>query len=438
MSIKVCKFGGTSMAHYKTILQVEKIINSDLSRKIVIVSAPGKRVESDPKITDTLYKCFEEKTETGSCRKSFNIIRDRFNEIVEDFKLTIKMNEILDKIEFNIDNSLTADYAASRGEYLTGLVMAEILNYEFLDPAEVIMFDSNGQFDSELTNDMITNRLSEKSCVVVPGFYGCDDNGEIKTFSRGGSDITGAIFAKALNADMYENWTDVNGIMVTDPRIVDNPHTIPTLSYKELREISYMGANVIHTDAVFPVASTGIPINIRNTFEPDNKGTLISTQQSEDRGRIVTGIAGKKGFSVIHIEESMMNSQVGYARRILSVLEHYKISFEHMPSGIDTLSIVVADKDIEGLEEKIIRKIYGTMCVEKVEIINELSLIATVGHGMSRKRGTASRLFKALSDADVNIRMIDQGSSELNIIVGVETADYETAIKAIYKEFIKD
>jgi len=435
MGLKVCKFGGTSMAEYKTILKVAEIVRSDPTRQYVVVSAPGKRVASDPKITDTLYKCYDEKVSIGSC-PSFSIIRERFSEIVKDFNLSYDIKSELDEIEEKIISSNRPDYAASIGEYLCAKIFSQIIGYEFINAADIIKFDSEGKFDAEYTNDTIKERLKRTKYAVIPGFYGCMPDCSIKTFSRGGSDVTGAIIARAAGAEVYENWTDVSGFMTTDPRVVHNPKPIERVSYRELRELSYMGANVLHPEAIFPVAADNIPINIRNTFEPSSKGTLIVPNVDERDNGIVTGIAGKKGFTVIQIEKSMMNNEVGFARRILSVLEHFNISFEHMPSGIDTLSIVIADSELNGKKDALIKHLNEKMTLDNIEINDNMALIATVGHGMSKKQGTAARLFKALASKNVNVRMIDQGSSELNIIIGVESDDYETAIRAIYDEFI--
>lgn len=439
MGLKVCKFGGTSMSEHKTISQVIEILRSDEERRYIVVSAPGKRVASDPKITDTLYKCYEEKQETGDCSMSFAIIRERFEEIARDFDLTINITALLDEIEEGINQSDTPDYAASKGEFLAARLLAEILGYDFIDAAEFVKFDSEGRFDSEFTNDTAKCVLSHSKYAVIPGFYGVMPNGVIKTFSRGGSDVTGAIVSRAVKASVYENWTDVNGFMTANPRIVHNPKPMEQLSYKELRELSYMGANVLHPDAIFPVAASGIPINIKNTFNPAHPGTMIVSDTSADSGdSIITGIAGRKGFTVIHIEKSMMNTEVGFARRILSALEHYNVSFEHMPSGIDTLSIVIEDCQLDGKKDILIKHLNEKLCLDNIEVDSGLALIATVGHGMSRMRGTAARLFSALANAKINVRMIDQGSSEMNIIVGVNSDDYEISVQAIYNEFIGD
>lgn len=434
--VKVCKFGGTSMADAAAISRAADIILSDKARRYVVVSAPGKRFKEDEKVTDLLYASFKEAQEKGSCKKTFSKIRARFLDIVKDLALDLDIAPHLDEIEEGINNSKTADYAASRGEYLSAIVFAAKLGYTFVDTESIVKFDESGVFAADYTNDLISAKLKEVKKAVFPGFYGSLPSGEIKTFSRGGSDVTGSIIARGAKAAVYENWTDVNGFLTADPRIVENPEQIDCLSYKELRELSYMGANVLHPEAIFPVRSAGIPINIKNTFAPAHEGTMIvADSKLPYDGRPVTGIAGRKGFTTIFIEKSMMNNERGFGRRVLSVLEVRGISFEHMPSGIDTLSIIVSDEEIQGKLEAVIKDIRKAVQPDSIEILSGLSLIATVGHHMASRKGTAATLFTALSNADINIKMIDQGSSELNIIVGVETEDMEKAINAIYHAF---
>lgn len=436
-NVKVCKFGGTSMANSNNINDIASIINSDPTRKFVVVSAPGKRFSSDHKITDMLYACYHEVELNGECSETFKKIRERYVEIVNDLELDLDINKYLDEVESGIKKYRTNDYAASRGEYLGGIIMAAKLNIPFVDPADMLKFNHDGDFDAELTNKIVSKKLSKLDKAVIPGFYGSDIYGNIKTFSRGGSDITGAVIARAVKADIYENWTDVNGFMTCDPRIVDSPAHICELSYRELRELAYMGANVLHPESIFPVRFNNIPINIRNTFEPDHPGTMIVAKRTTTNANLITGIAGKKGYSIFYIEKSMMNSELGFARRVLSVFEYYNVIFEHMPSGIDTLSVIVADSEIIGKESVIIDRLKKTVSPDHVEILTGFSLIATVGHDMSFKPGTAMRIFDALAKANINVRMIDQGSSEMNIIIGINSHDYENAIKAIYYEFVK-
>ena len=437
MGIKVTKFGGTSMADAKSMNQVANIIKSDAQRRYVVVSAPGKRFKEDIKITDLLYACYYDIEIKGECTDSFNKIRERFIKIVEDLKLDYDIVPELDKVEREMKQYHSPAFCASRGEYLSAVIMSHLLGFKFVDAKELMIFSEEGDFLAEETNENIKNKFKNLKCVVVPGFYGADPLGNIHTFSRGGSDVSGAVIARAVKAAIYENWTDVNGFMVTDPRIVDKPEKIDVLSYQELRELSYMGANVLHPDSIFPVRVSGIPINIRNTFEPTNSGTMIVpvVDDAEAKKRVVTGIAGKKGYSTVFIEKSMMNGELGFARKVLSCFEYYNMSIEHMPSGIDTMSIIVADSELAGKEDVLLEKIRQTVNPDHIEIKTGIALIATVGHGMCFNPGTSAKLCLALANANINIRMLDQGSSELNIIVGVTDKDYESAIKAIYHAF---
>ncbi len=426
------------MATRESVQRVADIVNADKERRYVVVSAPGKRFSSDDKVTDLLYASYEEYKTNGAVGESFDRIRARFADLIEDIGVDFELQKELDAIELGITKSVTPDYAASRGEYLSAKIFARKMGWAFVDAAELVKFDDDGIFNSEYTDDVMKSKLSKYDRAVIPGFYGCQENGAIKTFSRGGSDISGAIVARGVGAEVYENWPDVDGFLTADPRIVQNPRQIKVLSYNELRELSYMGANVLHPESTFPLKHTNTPINIRNTFFPDHEGTYIVPKYTSEDGRVITGIAGKKGFTAINISKSMMNSELGFGRRVLSVLEHCGVSFEHIPSGIDTLSVFVADNEIMGKMERIIDKIREAVSPDTVDIHSGMSLIATVGQGMSERTGTAARLFTALARADVNIRMIDQGSSEMNIIVGVETDDYERAINAVYHEFFKD
>lgn len=424
------------MANADTISKVVDIILSDADRRYIVVSAPGRRTKDDVKVTDALYTCYREFQEKGNCNESFDIIRKRFADIESGLSISIGIDKILDEVKEGIESSTTADYAASRGEYLSARVLAAKLGVPFVDTENLIKFNEKGELQLDYSLDLIRQKLEDIPCAVLPGFYGTTPDGKVKTFSRGGSDISGAIVARAVNADVYENWTDVDGFLTADPRIVDDPEHIGFLSYKELRELSYMGAEVLHSESIFPVRSAGIPINIKNTFNPSNAGTMIVPDGKLPRDqKVITGIAGKKGFTIINIEKDMMNSEIGFGRKLLSVLECEGISFEHMPSGIDTLSIVIRDEHLNGKMQKILAKIQETINADSVEIHSGLSLIATVGHNMASRHGTASTLFSALAENHINIRMIDQGSSELNIIVGVDTFDYEKAISAIYHAF---
>lgn len=433
---KVVKFGGSSLASARQFKKVGDIIRADKTRRYVIPSAPGKRNSKDEKVTDLLYACYDAASSGGSYKKILEKIRARYNEIIDGLKLNLNMDHEFAKMEEQFLAKAGRDYAASRGEYLNGIVMADYLGFEFIDAAEVIFFNDNGVFEAEVTNKELTERLEHVDRAVIPGFYGAAHDGTIKTFSRGGSDVTGSIVARAIHADMYENWTDVSGFLVADPRVVKNPVVIQTITYRELRELAYMGASVLHEDAIFPVRKEGIPINIRNTNRPDDKGTLIVEATVRKPSHIITGIAGKKGFCSISIEKAMMNTEVGFGRKVLQVFENNCISFEHMPSGIDTMSIMVHQDEFEDHEQSVIAGIHRAVEPDSVELESDLALIAVVGRGMRATRGTAGRIFSALAHARINVKMIDQGSSELNIIIGVKNSDFEESIRAIYDIFI--
>ena len=436
-NIKVVKFGGSSLADAEQFRKVGKIIRSDPTRLFVVPSAPGKRFSGDTKVTDMLYECYNVAAAGGVIEELFSRIRERYDSIIRDLGLTLDLTEEYTHIKWAIGHSAGRDYAASRGEYLNGIVLANYLGYDFIDPARYVRFFDNGTFDSETTNNLLSEELKKHKNGVIPGFYGSMPNGTIKTFSRGGSDVTGSIVARAADADLYENWTDVSGFLMADPRIVDNPQGISFITYRELRELSYMGAGVLHEDAIFPVRFAGIPINIRNTNAPEDPGTIIlSHTDSYDPKNIITGIAGKKGFCVITIEKAMMNAEKGFGRKVLEAIEKENISFEHLPSGIDTMSVVLNRAEIAESRERIINRICASVEPDAISVEEGLALIAVVGRGMVKSKGTAVRVFKAVAAAGINIRMIDQGSSELNIIIGVDEGDFETAMRAIYAEFV--
>ena len=433
---KVVKFGGSSLASAEQFMKVGNIINSDPDRRFVIPSAPGKRFPKDTKVTDMLYACYAKAEAGEDFSEDLEKIQARYNEIIQGLSLEMSLDDEFKTITSKFADKAGSDYAASRGEYLNGLIMANYLGYEFLDPANCIFFDEDGRFDGEKTYPILSKKLAEMNSAVIPGFYGCGADGNVQTFSRGGSDITGSIVAKAMLADIYENWTDVSGVLVTDPRIIENPKPIDVVTYKELRELSYMGASVLHEDAIFPVRTEGIPINIRNTNRPEDKGTLIVESTCVKPEYTITGIAGKKGFVAITVEKEMMNSQIGFGRKVLEAFEKEGISFEHMPSGIDTLTVLVHQDEFQHKEQAVLANLHRAVRPDAVEMEGDLSLIAVVGRGMKATRGTAGRIFSALAHANVNVKMIDQGSSELNIIIGIHDKDFETAIKAIYDIFV--
>ena len=434
---KVVKFGGSSLANAEQFKKVAAIIRADESRKYVVPSAPGKRFKEDNKVTDMLYDCYDLAEAGGNFKKALQEIQGRYQEIIDGLSLEISLDEEFKIIEKKFQEKTGRDYAASRGEYLNGIVLAAYLGYEFIDAAEVIFFlDEEGNWDGDKTRNVLSERLKGCKNAVVPGFYGSLPDGRIKTFSRGGSDITGSIVAQAAGVDVYENWTDVSGFLIADPRIIDNPKGIDVITYRELRELSYMGATVLHEDSIFPVRQEGIPINIRNTNSPEDEGTWIVGSTGQKSKYVITGIAGKKGFCSVSVEKDMMNSEIGFGRRVLSAFEEQGISFEHMPSGIDTLTVFVHQDEFINKEQKVVAGIHRLVKPDAIEIESDLALIAVVGRGMKSTRGTAGRIFSALSHSNVNVKMIDQGSSELNIIIGVENADFETAIRAIYDIFV--
>ena len=433
---KVVKFGGSSLASAEQFKKVGAIIRSDAGRRFVVPSAPGKRFDKDTKVTDMLYACYALAAEGKDFGRELRQIEQRYQEIIDGLELKLSLEKEFSLIRENFAGKAGKDYAASRGEYLNGIVMANYLGYEFVDAAEVIVFCEDGSFDMDKTTEVLGERLKDMKNAVIPGFYGALPDGHVITFSRGGSDITGSLVAAAIHADIYENWTDVSGFLVTDPRIVVNPEVIETITYRELRELSYMGATVLHEEAIFPVRKEGIPINIRNTNAPEDKGTLIVESTCRKPRYTITGIAGKKGFAALNIEKDMMNSEVGFGRKVLEVFEKNGISFEHMPSGIDTMTVFVHQSEFEEKEQKVLSGIHRAVSPDSIELESDLALIAVVGRGMRSNRGTAGRIFSALSHANVNVKMIDQGSSELNIIIGVKNEDFEPAIQAIYNIFV--
>ena len=433
---KVVKFGGSSLANADQFKKVGNIIRSDEARRYVVPSAPGKRFGSDTKVTDMLYHCYETAVSGEDFSDQLDAIKERYQEIIDGLELNFSLDEDFETIRSNFSSHAGADYAASRGEFLNGKIMAAYLEFDFIDAADVVRFREDGSFDDELTDVLLSKALEEKESAVIPGFYGAKESGEVVTFSRGGSDITGSLVALAVRADIYENWTDVSGFLIADPRIVKNPKSIETITYKELRELSYMGASVLHEDAIFPVRKAGIPINIRNTNAPSDKGTLIVESTCRQPRYTITGIAGTDGFAAITVEKAMMNSEVGFCRKVLQVFEDNGVSIEHMPSGIDTMSIFVHKDSFEEKEQKILADIHKTVQPDHIELESDLALIAIVGRGMKSTRGTAGRIFSALAHAHINVKMIDQGSSELNIIVGVRHEDFKDAIRALYEIFV--
>lgn len=440
MGNKVVKFGGSSLADANQFRKVAEIIKSDEKRKFVVPSAPGKRFSDDIKITDMLYKCCELAGSGMDFSEDFQIIKDRYNGIISELGIDMSLEDEFESIVKELKARPAKDFAASRGEYLNGKVLASYLGFNFVDAADVIVFDTKGMLLLDDTIKAVRKTLKNLNNAVIPGFYGRTTEGYIKTFSRGGSDVTGSIIANAVRADIYENWTDVSGFLVADPRIVDNPDVIEVITYRELRELAYMGASVLHEDAIFPVRSAGIPINIRNTNRPADAGTMIVSDDfdfsRESLSHTITGIAGRKGFSTINIEKAMMNSEKGFGMKVLKVLYENGVSFEHMPSGIDTMSITVDSAELNPVREKVIAEIRKEVAPDHVEIEDGIALLAIVGRRMKNTRGTVARIFASMAHARINVKMIDQGSSELNVIIGVSEHDLAEAIRRIYDMFI--
>ena len=441
MGIKVAKFGGSSVADGIQLTKTKQIIEQDPDRRYVVVSAPGKRYESDNKITDILYLCKTHIEHNLPYDQLFQVVADRFMAVQINLGVKVDLIRYFDEIRENLKQNPSADYIASRGEYLNAVLVAAFLGYDFVDTKDLIKFDAKGKLLMTETDEAIRAELEKHERAVLPGFYGSLPDGSVKTFSRGGSDITGALVARAMHADVYENWTDVSGFLMADPRIVKNPQQIRKISYKELRELSYMGASVLHEDAIYPARMANVPINIRNTNAPEDPGTMITGEaeaySDEGENRIITGIAGSKDFTVVALYKNMMSSERGFVRRILGILDDYDINFEHLPSGIDTVSVVMSNQAINGRIDEVLDEFRTRLRPDSVDVFENMALVATVGHGMSFRPGVSAKLFTALAEAGVNIRMIDQGSSEMNIIVGVENKDFETAIRAIYQAFVE-
>lgn len=436
MSLIVAKFGGSSLADANQFRKVAAIVKENPDRRYIVPSAPGKRFADDIKVTDMLYKAYDLAADGEDFVPQLLKIKERYDGIIAELGLDLNLDDEFEQIKVSLQANAGRDYAASRGEYLSGKILAELIGYHFMDAAKCIRFNETGSFNNDFTFEKTSEHLSHHERAVIPGFYGRMPNGTIKTFSRGGSDITGSLVARATGADLYENWTDVDGFLVTDPRIIPDAQIIKTITYKELRELSYMGATVLHEDAIFPVHQAGIPINIRNTNNPTAPGTMIVANEKIDENTPnITGLAGKKGFSIINIEKAMMNAEIGFGKKVLSVLEREKLCFEHLPSGIDTMSVVLESKAIENKKEDIAYTIKRETLADSVTVESGIALLAIVGVGMRKTTGTAARVLTAIAKKNINIRMLDQGSSELNIIIGVDEDQFEIALRAIYDEF---
>ena len=436
METIVVKFGGSSLADAQHFRAVADIVKADPRRHFVVASAPGKRGDGDTKVTDLLYRCYDAAVAGGDWQGVLAQIKGRYSDIVTELGIDFALDREIEIIAGHLAGQPSRDYMASRGEYLNSRILAAYLGFPFFDAAKLVRFSPEGVFDEEATNTLIGAALDGADCGVVPGFYGATAGGTVYTFSRGGSDVTGALVARGVGAAVYENWTDVSGMLFTDPHIVPDPRPIEYITYRELRELAYMGASVLHEDAVFPVRKANIPINIRNTNRPGDAGTwIVGEVPSGQRVPTVTGVAGKRGFCSINIEKSSMNGEIGFGKRLLEIFAECGLSFEHCPSGIDTMSVIVAAEPFREKKDAVMEKILTRLHPEYLSVEYGMALIAVVGHGMVAARGVAARIFRTVADAGINIRMIDQGSSELNIILGVDDDDLEEAIRSIYREF---
>lgn len=434
MGVKTAKFGGSSVADGIQLAKIKDIIEADPGRRYIVVSAPGKRFDGDSKITDLLFMCKAHADHNIPYEQLLQVITDRYSAIKYNLGVDVDLDSEYETILRKLGEGCSEDYIASRGEYLSAILVAAYLGYDFVDTEGLILFDSKGRLLPEETNEALSRELAKHERAVLPGFYGSDiKTGEIRILSRGGSDVTGSLVARAVKADIYENWTDVSGLLMADPRIVDNPKPIEYISYMELRELSYMGASVLHDEAVFPVRLAGIPINIRNTNAPEDPGTIITTENSYDNDKLFSGIAGKQPFTVITVYKNMMNKEVGYVRRALTVLEDLGISFDHIPTGIDSLSVVIESSALEDNLEEVLKEFEQRLHPDEINVIPDIAMIAVVGMGLVKNIGVAARITKALSDAGINIRMLNQGTSEINVIIGVESSDFKKASRAIYE-----
>ena len=422
------KFGGTSLADAQRIRRAAEIIRSGPQRRFVVVSAPGKRFPEDVKITDHLYRF-----QSSGDPADFQPIEDRFEEIIRDLGIQLDLSADYAEMKNEPHN---ADYMASCGEYLSARIMAAYLDWPFVDAESCVFFDQQGRLDRRRTEDTLREKLSGLPHAVLPGYYGVMPDGQIHTFSRGGSDVSGALVAAAVRAEVYENWTDVDGMLTTDPRIVPQAATIPAITYAELEEMAYQGATVLHEDAVRPAWDAGIPIHIRNTFHPEAEGTWIRPENIVHDGP-VTGVAGRKGFSVIHIEKEKMNAMVGYVRKTLSCLEHHCVAFEHMATGLSAFSLVVPTVSLQDCRQALEEEIRQAVDPDILEISDGLAMIAVVGCGMMDQPGIAGKLFSAVSDIGVNVRVIDMGGSPMSIVLGVPEDCFEASIRAIYGRFFQ-
>ena len=437
--LKIVKFGGSSLSSAEQFARVKAIVEADSSRKVVVVSAPGKRFKEDNKVTDLLYICHAHIKYNASFEDVFEDIADRYRQIAAGCGLTQDLEREFETVKASMNKAASVDYIVSRGEYLNARLMAEYLGYAFVDSKDWLRFNYDGKVDFERSYSALKELFLQEKRIVIPGFYGAMADGEVKTFSRGGSDVTGAIAAAALDADAYENWTDVSGILMADPRIVENPRPIEQVTFGELRELSYMGADVLHEETVFPVRQKNIPLYIKNTNDPSARGTLIledfETESEDEKNRFVTGISGRKHYSILTVTKARMNSEPGFVRHALKIVEKYGVTVEHITSSIDSFSMVVSTAQIESCLHDLTEELQETLAPDRIKIDHGISLIAVVGRRMASNVGVSGRIFATLGENNINIRMIEQGADEINIIIGVQDRDFKKTIRVLYHSF---
>jgi len=431
---KAVKFGGSSLADGQQFLKCARIIREDPARCYVVPSAPGKRFKGDRKVTDMLIECYEvQKHDLDQGLACFALVEERYNQILSTLDIDYSLEDEFRIIRSNMEEGLSRDYLVSRGEYLSGKIMSHLLGFPFVDPEGYIRFNANGQLDENRTDELMET-LTGYECFVMPGFYGATENGRTKTFSRGGSDITGSIVAKGMGVDIYENWTDVSGFLVADPSMIENPEVIQEITYNEIRELSYMGAQVFHEEAIFPVRSAGIPINIRNTNRPEDGGTWVCTEsQITDQHRLITGITGRKGFMTLSFEKDVGSDRLPFGRKILQMFEEARVMVDHVPSSIGTMTVVVDESEIEGKEENILRRIRMEIDPYSITVEHHLAILAVVGTRLHGVVGITSQMLKALADVGINVKMIIQGIKEISLIIGLKEEDFELAVHTLYE-----
>lgn len=434
----VAKFGGSSLADASHIQKTASIINMDPARRYVVISSPGERTDDDIKVTDMLYMCHSRFTNRENYQDMLNAIHLRFDEIVAGLGIDFDVNAEIKELHKSLMMGKSSDFIASRGEFITSKIMAKVLGWEFVDASEIIFFNNDGSLNELKTFSTASRILKPLEHAVIPGFYGIMPNGSIKTFNRGGSDTTASIISRSVKADLYEKWTDKAEIFSADPSIIDSPRTVENITYKELHELSYMGFNVLNEDSVFPINRAGIPVNIRDTHDINDKGTLILPELPEDfpRENMFVCVAGKRGFRVLQIDKYKLNRETQFPAKLFNIFARYNIACEHCLTGIDVVSLVLKNPLFDLRRSEIISEIKRELSPDNVEVRTNMSLISVIGQGMGTVKGVFAKVFNALANAEVKVKMIEQGSDDLNIILGVDDEDYERSIRALYNALI--